>query len=196
VLIVASRGKKFLRRFEDDGDDDNLSDLEIQRRAGLSPSRRLTRSTLKPRILFPTAEQVRAREAAAEEADEEAVTDIEVPCPAAKTDASGPSPKPGASRKRAAAGPADFRTPSPPPAADATTDAAPSVGAEVPTKPTNKYLQKPKSGRSTSPFDSWTRIKPVESVSDTKGATATAKRRGSPMERSAKRVKSDGHRPL
>jgi hypothetical protein len=190
VLIIASRGKKFLRRFDaDDGDDeDNLSDLEIRRRAGVSPSRRLTRSTLKPRILFPTDEQIRAREAAAaEEADEEAVTDIEAPCPTAvKADASAPS---AGNRKRSSAGPAaGFRTPSPPPTAP---DGTLTAGAEEPAKPTNKYLEKPKSGRSVSPFDRWSRVKPVESVGGAKGATA--KRRGSPLEKSEKRVRSSGH---
>jgi hypothetical protein len=152
----------------------------------VSPSRRLTRSTLKPRILFPTTEQVRAREAAAaEEADEEAVTDIEVPFPTAtKVDASGPS----GNRKRLAARPAGFRTPSPKPTA---ADGTLTVVAEEPAKPTNKYLEKPKSGRSVSPFDRWSRVKPVDSVSDAKGGTA--KRRGSPMEKSVKRVRSSGH---
>jgi hypothetical protein len=198
-----SRGKKFLRRYEEvDGeDDDNLSDLEIRRRAGVPPSRRLTRSTLKPRILFPTEEQVRAREAAAaEEADEEAVTDIEVPGPStARAEASGPSPKSTGNHKRTPArAAADFRTPSPPPmepVGTLTAGAEPADPAAPPNdpKPTNKHLKKPKSGRSVSPFDSWSRVKPVDSVGAAKGGTA--KRRGSPLEKSVKRVKSAGHGP-
>lgn len=67
--------------------------------------------------------------------------------------------------------------------------AAPPNGA----KPANKHLEKPKSGRSASPFDSWSRVKPVDSVGAAKGGTA--KRRGSPLEKSAKRVRSAGHGP-
>lgn len=86
-LTTHSRGKKVLRRFDNaadsnEDDDDNLSDLEVRRKAGASATRRFTRSTIKPRLLFPSEEQRRAREAA-EEADEEAVTDIEVPQPKA-----------------------------------------------------------------------------------------------------------------
>lgn len=85
TLTIHSRGKKILRRFDNtagsnEDDDDNLSDLEVRRKAGVSANKRFTRSTIKPRLLFPSEEQKRAREAA-EEADEEAVTDIEVPQP-------------------------------------------------------------------------------------------------------------------
>jgi hypothetical protein len=204
VLMIASRGKRFLRRYADDDveDDDNLSDLEIRRRAGVPQARRLTRSTLKPRILFPSAEQVRAREAAAaEEADEEALTDIDVPLPTpARTDKTGPPLKSTGNHRRSTAAPAaDARTPSPVPMA---LDRAPPVGAasaEPATapndpKPTNKYLERPKSGRSVSPFDSWSRVKPVDSAGGAKGGSA--KRRGSPLEKSVKRVKGAGHGPL
>ncbi|QDS75535.1 hypothetical protein FKW77_005356 [Venturia effusa] len=86
-LVYVFRGKKVLRRFDtaadsNEDDDDNLSDLEVRRKAGASANKRFTRSSIKPRLLFPSEEQKRAREAA-EEADEEAVTDIEVPQPKA-----------------------------------------------------------------------------------------------------------------
>jgi hypothetical protein len=98
-LLSLSRGKKIFREFDDDdttnhattGDneqeEDTWSDLEIRRRAGRpaassSKDRPFMRSSYKPRLLFPTEEQRRAREeAAADEADEEALTDIEVPIP-------------------------------------------------------------------------------------------------------------------
>jgi hypothetical protein len=81
------------RRFEEEATpgevevDDNLSDHEINRKAGATTTRRFTRSKdFHPRLLFPNEEQRLAREAAAaEEADEEAVTDIEVPQPKTAT---------------------------------------------------------------------------------------------------------------
>jgi hypothetical protein len=204
ALIRYSRGKKFLRRFDDEEgeDDDNMSDLEIRRRAGVSPNRRLTRSTIKPRILFPTEEQVRARNAAAEEADEEAVTDIEVPCPTTvKAGANGPATKSTANHKNAPVSPATaFRTPSPPPTdpggssgtLSRTARADPTDPTSKEPKPTNKHIQRPKSGRSVSPFDSWSRVKHSGSTGDVKSA---AKRRGSPLEKTTKRVRSGGQGP-
>jgi hypothetical protein len=77
TLASLSRGKKFFRRFEADDaeeeDDDNMSDIDIRRRAG-THLRRFTRSNTdyKPVCLWPTEEQRRAREVtAADEADEE-----------------------------------------------------------------------------------------------------------------------------
>ena len=83
-----SRGKRIFRRYEEeaDGSDDDydLSDLEARRRGRIPKPKRLTRSTVKPRLLFLTEEQRLAREAAmAEEADEETIDDIEVPEPIA-----------------------------------------------------------------------------------------------------------------
>jgi hypothetical protein len=80
-----SRGKKIFRKFDDtpasaNSDDDNLSDLDIRRKAGTAAHRPFTRSSIKPRLLFQKEE----RREAAEEADEEAVTDIEMPHPSPK----------------------------------------------------------------------------------------------------------------
>lgn len=55
--------------------------MDVRRRAGVSATKPFTRSSIKPRLLFPSEEQRHAREEA-EEADEEAVTDIEMPKPA------------------------------------------------------------------------------------------------------------------
>ena len=54
--------------------------MDIRRKAGPVASRPFTRSSVKPRLLFPSEAQRRERE---EEADEEALTDIEMPHPAA-----------------------------------------------------------------------------------------------------------------
>ena len=74
LIRAYSRGRKFFRKFDDETDAD--ADGE---------TRRVTRSSLKPRLLFPTEEQKREREArdataaqaAQDEDDEEALTDID-----------------------------------------------------------------------------------------------------------------------
>jgi hypothetical protein len=81
-LTMYSRGKKIFRKFDDaaaaaNSDDDNLSDLDIRHKAGGAAHRPFTRSSIKPRLLFQKEE----RREAAEEADEEALTDIEMPHP-------------------------------------------------------------------------------------------------------------------
>jgi hypothetical protein len=86
-----SRGKKIFRKFDEPNqqqtpssptaaadESDNLSDIELRRKAGPAASTRFTRSAVKPRLLFPSEAQRRERE---EEADEEALTDIEMPRP-------------------------------------------------------------------------------------------------------------------
>lgn len=67
-----SRGKKVFRKFpkEDDADEEDDSELET------GNCRPLTRSSIKPRLLFPTAKQREEREAANTD-DEEATTDVE-----------------------------------------------------------------------------------------------------------------------
>jgi len=67
-----SRGKKVFRKFpkEDDADEEDDSELETDN------CRPLTRSMIKPRLLFPTPKQRQEREAADID-DEEATTDIE-----------------------------------------------------------------------------------------------------------------------
>lgn len=59
----------------EDEDEDQLSDTEIDNEL----HRPLTRSSIKPRLLFPSPQQVKAKEKIAHlsEDDEEAVTDIE-----------------------------------------------------------------------------------------------------------------------
>ena len=75
LLMSSSRGKKIFRTFPDnesDGTSVSGSDAEPP------CTGRLTRSSIKPRLLFPTARQKRERQAADLE-DEEAPTDIEEP---------------------------------------------------------------------------------------------------------------------
>ncbi|GAB7345742.1 hypothetical protein MBLNU457_4013t1 [Dothideomycetes sp. NU457] len=83
-VLYTFRGKKILRRFdESEGDTETGFEPEdmfsqeaaIRRQAGLSAQRPFTRSSLKPRLLFPSKEQERDRQAVDAE---EALTDIEV----------------------------------------------------------------------------------------------------------------------
>ncbi|KAL4915310.1 hypothetical protein BDW62DRAFT_188757 [Aspergillus aurantiobrunneus] len=83
-MVYVFRGKKMFRKFSDDvgsdgeGDDDDLGLLasrpDLVDSTILDNSRPLTRSSIKPRVLFPSA---RDHEAQENEADEEAATDIE-----------------------------------------------------------------------------------------------------------------------
>lgn len=56
-----------------------MEQRSLKRKAGISAQRPLTRSSVKPRLLFPSEDQLREREEAVTDLDEEAVTDIEMP---------------------------------------------------------------------------------------------------------------------
>ncbi|KAI7277058.1 hypothetical protein KC335_g48 [Hortaea werneckii] len=53
----------------------------LRRQAGTAAQRPLTRSSIKPRLLFPSEEQRLEREAGPDDVDEEATTDIDLPNP-------------------------------------------------------------------------------------------------------------------
>ena len=86
-----SRGKKIFRKFTDEeesgsaacGVDTSEAEIDAEFDAALPARLRgpLTRSSIKPRLLFPTPQQDRAKEVRSQaiEDDEEAVTDIEDP---------------------------------------------------------------------------------------------------------------------
>ena len=82
-LMIRSRGKKIFTEFKDSSGDsasesDNLGGSPVRRAAGSMARRRVTRSSIQPRLLFPTDEQKRAREAAAAaKAAEEESTDVD-----------------------------------------------------------------------------------------------------------------------
>jgi hypothetical protein len=83
ILTTHSRGKKIFRKFQDRpsalGDARDSSGDEVRRQAGSVAHRPLTRSSVKPRLLFQ--EEIKKREKALHphDTDEEAVTDIEIP---------------------------------------------------------------------------------------------------------------------
>ncbi|KAF2424270.1 hypothetical protein EJ08DRAFT_652506 [Tothia fuscella] len=213
-LVYVFRGKKIFRKFEDDqadgsaASDDNLSDLEIRRRAGTAASRPFTRSSIKPRLLFPSEDQQLAHEA-----DEEADTDIEV-------SRSSPSKK----RNGAALGPVEepepesvtpvksqFGPATPPTTGrakrgsakkDISFEAASVVASasvqleEVTSAPSTSSAAGPKSKRS--PFDGWSRSK-AGSSSGSKTSAKGMKREGDVMIRDGdepKRTRSGAWNPF
>ncbi|KAK0265767.1 hypothetical protein LTS09_001004 [Friedmanniomyces endolithicus] len=87
-VIFVFRGKKILRRFSDpQSERSSTSDMDredvsaqrtIKRQAGAGAHRPLTRSAIKPRLLWPTEEEEPEPEQGADDVDEEAVTDVEM----------------------------------------------------------------------------------------------------------------------
>ena len=76
-----SRGKKFFRKFSDNHDDEFTGepDIEVGEESVDAPeqSRRVTRSSIKPRLPFPSAAKGKEVERTPDEDEEEAATDIE-----------------------------------------------------------------------------------------------------------------------
>lgn len=183
---LSSRGKKVFRKFGDGDDELKESDpliseseseeeVEGDQTVTSNLRRPLTRSSIKPRLLFPTAEQSRARETRSHNTeDEEADTDIEdgVATPFDQTDKFAATPK--APR---------FGPVTPP----TTTRATRSKKVEVYSSPagptsddefvsTSPMLRNHRTASTkVSPFDQWQRVKPVS----TKGK----KREGEPLTR-------------
>lgn len=94
-----SRGRTIFRKFENEDEaheasavNSDLGSTAEQQRlkhyAGAAAQRPLTRSAIKPRLLFPSEEERLERERLAQEADEEAVTDIEMSNAASPANAS------------------------------------------------------------------------------------------------------------
>ncbi|KAH7338533.1 hypothetical protein BKA66DRAFT_435219 [Pyrenochaeta sp. MPI-SDFR-AT-0127] len=88
-MVYIFRGRKVYRKFHngapsngsDAEDEPELSpdEMQLRRQIGHEARRPLTRSSIKPRLLFQAEIQQRNRENDIEEDDEEAVTDIETP---------------------------------------------------------------------------------------------------------------------
>ncbi|KAK4547764.1 hypothetical protein LTR36_000722 [Oleoguttula mirabilis] len=88
-VVYVFRGKKVFRRFSDPREErassagTEISDVPgqrtLRRQAGPAAQRPLTRSAIKPRLLFPSEEQLLERDQGLDDVDEEAVTDIEMP---------------------------------------------------------------------------------------------------------------------
>lgn len=175
------------RKFDDESgagneeDEDTLSDVDMRRRAGAAADRPFTRSTVNPRrLLFPNEEQRLEREQrVAEEADEEALTDIDMPEPTPKITVTEDAPSAKTPRKTAKFNQSMIATP---PTTQRTARKKDALVEEAAAAPATK--------KGPSPFAGWSR---------TKAATRTAgkgtKREGSPMDVDvpAKRTRSGTH---
>ncbi|KAM0457273.1 hypothetical protein ACHAO4_003070 [Trichoderma viride] len=158
-LIYVFRGKKFFRKFSEF--DDEVEDEELDSDVEAHFSKPLTRSSIKPRLLFPTKAPAPKTKQMLEE--EEAATDVED----AKdtTEAEEPS--------------APVETPVKAKEERAQTPEAPKYAPASPpetrrtTRSTNKLAAAPtpaKRAGKKSPFDSWLRTKESASRSGTKRA--------------------------
>ncbi|OAG40432.1 hypothetical protein AYO21_05332 [Fonsecaea monophora] len=146
-MVYVFRGKKVYRRFDDEEDEEediDTGDLGLlehtPKGSDVKRLRTLTRRSIKPKRLFQTEAQQKAREA---EREEEALTDIEEPTDQ-KEDASAAignstssdiSPMSKTKRSLRSSGP------------------APLISEEVKSLDTGRRSQK------ASPFDSWPRLK-------------------------------------
>lgn len=208
-MIYVFRGRKIFRKFNDGppsdfSDDAHLSEQETRRRAGTDVHRPFTRSSIKPRLLFPNEDQRRERELAADEVDEEAVTDIEIPVPS-------PARKRRAKPDEAVTPIKQSFHPATPPSTERVkkgrkkdviglSHAPDTMDADEPTETAavnhrEEVLQTaplPSTrGKKTSPFDSWRRVKPASRLAAGKGV----KREGEALDRQGegKRSRSGAH---
>ena len=183
-LMHLSRGKKMYRKFPQDSesereetstaDDPNPSTLRDPEVANLRP---LTRSSIKPRLLFPTPQQ-RAERTAAAIADEEAPTDIEDHAMTQPEDIVTPVKK-------------SFAPATPPPTGHATRSSTKKARDTTlsPSEMDDDMMEGPAEKRKkVSPFDGWARTK--AGASGEKGR----KREGETMEKGerdgGKRIKN------
>ena len=146
-----------MRRYSDNEEvehsspDSDMRQRSLRHQAGDTASRPLTRSSIKPRLLFPSEEQLRERELAAagfNEVDEEAETDIEVPVPTKRKAAASYLATPPSSKRTK-------RT------VDRTAAASrlEIVTEEDESTPASPIEQRKAKAKPTSPFDNWPRTK-------------------------------------
>ena len=175
LITMFSRGKKIYRKFPNDGsehnDTNNIEDSERQ----YSTIRPLTRSSIKPRLLFPSKQQIRERTESAIE-DEEAPTDIEDPQDSEMTN-------PEEEKEATTPNKASIFSPTTPPTTGHATRAATKKAAlDSPSEPPEPVEAVPfeRRGKKVSPFDGWARTKAGTSGTRGKGK----KRDGEAMEMS------------
>lgn len=170
-MVFLFRGRKVFRKYQDADDshaseeeeDQPLEDRMLLRQVGSGAHRPLTRSTVKPRLLFKEEIKERNRLNGVEEDDEEAETEIEAP-------AQTPSRRKG----KAAA-----------PITQPTLEATPPPTVRKPKKGMSRQSHPHAVAViNTSPeisFDSWSRVKSAHSSAGS--ARGSKKRSGEPLER-------------
>ncbi|KAL2266092.1 hypothetical protein VTJ83DRAFT_5444 [Remersonia thermophila] len=170
-MLIVFRGKKQFRKFADveeptsrQGLDDGEGGLEG---AVESPTKRhFTRSSIKPRLLFPTSSQEEddAKDLVDED-DEEAVTDIEDHVLASLQGDEAAKPETPADLIDEAAPGTPPRAPRYAPASPPATTRTTRFGSKKAAEPTPK----PKPPAKRSPFDSWRRVKGGATGAETSG---------------------------
>lgn len=191
-LVYVFRGKKVFRKFGDSEDgpqgsqslaeDSESEEVEDDETLTSTLRRPLTRSSIKPRLLFPTAEQSRAREAKSHNTeDEEADTDIEEPMDGVST------PYDQVNEVAATPKAPRFGPVTPPTTARATrskkvelcsSPAGPTSDEEY--ECTSPMIRNRRTASAkVSPFDQWQRVKPVKSSPKGKKREGEAMTRGS-----------------
>ena len=183
-LLLSSRGKKVYRPFPQDSDSEredspiavDANQSSIMNDPDTSHLRPLTRSSIKPRLLFPNARQ-KAERTAPDATDEEALTEIEDPTLA--------DPKRIVTPVKKSFGPA-----TPPTTGHATRSTTQKLEAEK-SSPDNDMADDsvilPYPRKKISPFDGWSRTKPGTSAHRGKKRDAEHIEIG---EENAKRVRS------
>jgi len=188
------------RPFKENTDDDSehaaspgssFAQRSLRRQAGSAANRPLTRSSIKPRLLFPSEDQIRERDNPnpEDEVDEEALTDIEVPTQkAAEKVAATPkkSMKSPSSRYSHLATPPSTRRPKR--TAEIAFNAAglDSVAEEAEEVPASPIARKSAKVKNRSPFDDWPRSKSSSSSSKKRDASEQL----GPVSGSSKRTRS------
>lgn len=173
-MVFLFRGRKMFRKYQDaapsddsqasdEGEEEPLEDRMMRRQVGSEARRPLTRSTVKPRLLFQEEIKERNRVNGIEEDDEEAETEIEA-------HVQTPSRRKG---KAAAQITQPTLEATPPP-----TVRKPKRGTSHPTYP---HAEAAVDQSSEISFDSWSRVKSAHSSA---GSARTSKKRsGEPLER-------------
>ncbi|KAF2196208.1 hypothetical protein GQ43DRAFT_445323 [Delitschia confertaspora ATCC 74209] len=197
-IIYVFRGRKVFRKFNNRQPSNmypeaaDFSGDEMQRRAGVEASRPFTRSSIKPRRLWPSAEQP---EKGLDDADEEAVTDIEAPVA---------TPASRKTRKAAyAATPIKLNfTPATPPSTVRAKHGGEDLAVDVDTEAETSHASAPEEveappvrttrSKKASLFASWKRVKSSGSQESREGSKHSSKREGEPLESMAKRTRSAG----
>ncbi|KAI9704238.1 MAG: hypothetical protein M1836_007099 [Candelina mexicana] len=160
-MVYVFRGKKIFRKFDDANDH-----KELASGSSTSVSRRpFTRSSIKPRILWPTEEQLKAREPKPVEVDEEALTDIEGFTPKSpQEEADQTLDAPEAKDSRLVTPTKRTFTPASPPTTGRTTRASKRKVAvdssPLGSEPEDLTSRASKKIKPNSPFDGWQRTKP------------------------------------
>ncbi|KAL4780211.1 hypothetical protein BJX76DRAFT_338573 [Aspergillus varians] len=198
-MVYVFRGKKMFRKFSDDAgsdeecDDDDLGLLasrpDLLDSAILENSRPLTRSSVKPRVLFPSAHDRAAQEH--DDTDEEAATDIEdhVLDDTDVTEELDPNADIHSQQERPVTPPANSAIATPPSPGASVRSLRPRAKRELEIEQTPIAPDAKK--KKNSPFDGWLRKKKTPPVAASKTKKRDAETAGSPSGPAPKKTRGN-----